>query len=348
MDRMNFPQPALLRSRNTSGQAATEFLVAAVFILAPLFLLIPLVGKYIDIQQAAVQQARYEAWEYTAWFGPSETIMDGIRSDQRADRKAWLTTREEGNRIFFTDITDPRYGDRTFEPAINPLWQDHHSQSLFVVQSRVKATGSQKEEQTPDPSAIVGGKNLIDDLLQGIKDVTKTFGDLLHIIGVKAKFDAINSYGYFTTRVNVQVRSPGQVLPVMELDEIGEDTGAEPITIETGAAVLSNSWEAGSRENALEESRGLVLSSLLKPVTGEVNKVIDDIEKVLHYIPGLIADLPHPPEFGYVQDDLIPYEDLQVLSGSGGKKHSQDSPYHEHKYSLQNYNESFYYYEAKD
>ena len=47
----------------------TETLITASTILVPLLLLIPLFGKYIDIKHSAIQAARYEAWEYTVWYG---------------------------------------------------------------------------------------------------------------------------------------------------------------------------------------------------------------------------------------------------------------------------------------
>jgi hypothetical protein len=328
-----------------SGQAATEFVIAAVFVLVPLFLLIPLVGKYIDIKHATIQQARYEAWEYTAWFGPHERIMDGISSAKRAKNKPYRTTREEGNTIFFTDITAPDYGKRGHTTAINPLWRDHHNLSLFVEQKRIKARGTQTEEQTPDPSSILGGTNLIDDLLQGISDVTRVFGDLLHIVGVKAKFDAIYPKAYFSSRVNVELRSPGQVLPQLDLAGTGKEDKANSITMHGRAAVLSNCWNAGSRDNANAESSGLVLTSLLKPVTDTLNTIIDDTQKILDYIPLLIVKLPHAPKFGYVRDDIVPYEDLAEIKKGKGQKYFQEPDYYKSSFQLKNYKHSLYYYE---
>ena len=46
----------------------TEFVISATYVLIPLFIAVPMLAKYIDIKQAAVQAARYEAWEYTVWY----------------------------------------------------------------------------------------------------------------------------------------------------------------------------------------------------------------------------------------------------------------------------------------
>jgi len=53
------------------GQAMTEMLVASAFVVIPLFLIIPIAGKYIDMKHAAVDSARYTAWERTVYFNNS-------------------------------------------------------------------------------------------------------------------------------------------------------------------------------------------------------------------------------------------------------------------------------------
>lgn len=51
------------------GQAMIETLIVCLTVLVPLFLAIPLLGKYLDVRTAAVQSARYAAWERTVWYG---------------------------------------------------------------------------------------------------------------------------------------------------------------------------------------------------------------------------------------------------------------------------------------
>jgi hypothetical protein len=93
-----------------SGQAATECVILAALVLVPLFLIIPLLGKYIDIKQAAIKQARFEAWEYTAWFDHDEPLMQGTSSDQRTGRRDFNETRARGNTLFFSDPAAAAYG----------------------------------------------------------------------------------------------------------------------------------------------------------------------------------------------------------------------------------------------
>lgn len=66
------------------GQSLTEFAVLAV-VMVPLFLMIPLLGKYIDINQAAFLGSRYAAWERTVYHPAADvTKTDAtIQADVR-------------------------------------------------------------------------------------------------------------------------------------------------------------------------------------------------------------------------------------------------------------------------
>lgn len=291
---------------NEFGQAATEFIIAAVFILVPLFLIIPLLGKYIDIRHAAIQQARYEAWEYTVWSGPKEKILDGIKEEQSAGRKKFEDTRNEGLGYFFGDLHSASYGKPGDTFRLNPLWKDHRGQSLFTGTAGSLQSGDIKEQKTPDPTA-----GIFDFVLKILSDVISLFGDLLHLVGVKAKFDAIYTDGYFTSNVNVKVRSIDDILPRYSLSDVKAETARHPLEFKAKAAVLTNNWNAGSSENAISESRGLVFTALLKPVSDTINTVIYGINKFLSWIPLFKIKLPGMPDFGYVQDDLLPYEHLE-------------------------------------
>jgi hypothetical protein len=313
--------------RQERGQAATEFLIAAVYVLVPLFLIVPLVGKYIDVKQAAIQQARFEAWEYTAWFMHRDNIMDIPRHNRgiRSAVRPWRETRKAGELIFFSDITAPDYGRQRADTSIswNPLWRDHRGKSLFTGGDTVVLNGSLKERETPNPS----GKNYVNDLINTISDVTKAVEKVLHFEGQHAGFDALNTKGYFTSDVRLSLRSPGDVVPFFSLDDAGKTDGGSLIFREK-AAVLAGSWDAGSTKNAIAETKGLVLSSLLEPVSHTLNKYINDGQKLLNRLKikldfkflgikfklgefGIDAKLPNAPSFGYVKNGLIPYEHLE-------------------------------------
>jgi hypothetical protein len=305
---------AFIPSLGQGGQAATEFVVAAVFLLVPLFLIIPLLGKYIDIKHAAIQQARYEAWEYTVWSGPTEHIMTGVDENKSVGRKSFSDTRVEGLRYFFTNPSAQNYGRNVAPLKLNPNWKDHRGDSLFVGKGTaigkdgmpIDTESRQREHETPGP---LGG--VFDFVIKFLNYVFSCFGDLLHLVGVKAKFDAMYPEMYFTSEVKLHIRSIDDILPEQSLDKISKHAPTTSLVFETKAAVLTNNWNAGGTDHANQESRGLILTSLLSPISDTVNTVLSRIQKVVNKFPVRTVELPNMPDFGYVADDLLPYEHLE-------------------------------------
>lgn len=304
--------------QQSRGQAATEFLIAAAFVLVPLFIIVPLMGKYIDIRHALVQQARYEAWEYTVWYGPDETIMSGSNSSHRVDQKKWQDTRNEAKNYFFTDPYTASYGIPDEQVINNPLWVDHHGQSLFVNNKAI-ISGTQEEASSPDPTM-----GIINTVLSGISWITKNYGELLHHIDSDAgEFDAIYTKGYYKTSPTVSVRSIGMVLPETGLDHYQNTSQAKPLILEAKASVLSNYWNSGSTDQAIHESKGLVFSGILEPVSKLFNKVLGFIQKGINFAEKFLPvnmKLPMMPKFGYVKEELVPYEHLDESDADGDKK----------------------------
>lgn len=286
------------------GQAATEFIIASVFLLIPLFLIIPLLGKYIDIRHSAIQQARFEAWEYTVWQGPHESIMNDIQDAQSSGRRGYEETRKKGLGFFFSDPTSDSYGtpEAPFQP--NPLWVDHQEVSLFPASAII--SGEIVENKTPD-----GLRGVLSTILEAIKFVFEALGDIMKFVHVDAKFDALYTRGYYTSNVNVKIRSIADILPEYSLSQVQSSTTDNPLEIKAKASVLTNGWNAGSTENATAETRGMVFTALLKPISDTVNGIVSRINKLVKKIPGFTIQLPSVPDFGYVSDDLVPYEHLE-------------------------------------
>lgn len=324
---MSTTRPSPLFFWNEQGQAATEFLIAAVYVLVPLFLVIPLVGKYIDVKQALIQEARFEAWEYTAWFMDKKRMMDFPRHHPniRSAVRPWQETRQAGEVIFLSDITSFDYGKRQGESPVtaNPLWRDNRGTSLLTGGDTVVLEGSLRETDTPNPS----GKNIINDLLTIINDISEAVKKVLKFEGQHAGFDALNSKGFFKSKVSLSLRSPGEVIPCFSLAGDKNSSGT-PLKFTGKAAVLTDCWNAGSTKNAIGETKGLVLSSLLHPLSHILNTLIDDAQRVLNHLKiefkfkifghkfdlgkiGIDAELPNAPSFGYVKNGLIPYEHLK-------------------------------------
>ncbi len=298
---MPIPFPAT----DNRGQAASECIIVSVFLLIPLFLIVPLLGKYIDIKHAAINQARFEAWEYTVWDGPNQRVMNDIRDDQSAGPRSFAQTRSNGIKYFFSDPTDEDYGKVQMPFRENPLWLDHRGETLFVHPQKIMS-GEQKENKTPDG---LGG--VLDFIFDIINFTTTIFGDIMKFVHVDAKFDAIYTKGYFTSDVNINLRSIDDILPVYSLADATSETVETPLHLSAKASVLTDSWNSGSTENATSETRGLVFTALLKPVSDTVNGMVSGINDLVSHIPLLEIQLPSMPDFGYVKDDLVPFEHLE-------------------------------------
>jgi hypothetical protein len=129
------------RYAKARGQAMVELVIVAALVLVPLFLAIPLLGKYLDIRAAAVQSARYAAWERTVWFGgASATSLGwfGVSRRWQANEKTDDQIRKEiGVRhLSETGSTDAfTSSDRTAtgykNGATRTIWQDRSGATLL-------------------------------------------------------------------------------------------------------------------------------------------------------------------------------------------------------------------------
>jgi hypothetical protein len=318
------------------GQAAVEFSIACVFILIPLFLVIPLLGKYTDIRHAAIQQARYEAWEYTAWMGPGEKTMSGLKENTSSGSKKFEDTRSQGFNYFFSDPQDENYGKTQEVKPLNKFWQDHKGEWLFTDNS-INVEGLQGEAGAPDPTG--GWINTIVDVLFTIINY---FGKVVSFIGVNATFDAVNTNGFFNTELKIALRSPKEILPDISLSGVGKNSEKPtPIMLTAKSGVQSIYWNSASSDMVTSQSRGLVFSNVLSPLTTTFNKIVSWFNSmgssIVRLLLGVSITLPHVPEFGYVKDDLIPYEYLEATSKDG--KGAEDLPTLQKEHNLYYYEE---------
>jgi hypothetical protein len=102
------------KATHQRGQSTVEFVVLAL-VLAPLFIAVPLLGKYIDLMNAAESASRYVAFEAMA----------------RNSANSWKTDAElatEVRRRFFSNSDAPiKTADvaGNFAAHRNPMWTDH-------------------------------------------------------------------------------------------------------------------------------------------------------------------------------------------------------------------------------
>jgi len=255
-----------------NGQAMTEVLVAASFILVPLFLIIPAFGKFIDMRQATIQAARYQAWEYTVWyaencervvfssnvFDAEECPMGGIPTDVHNNmpfKTRELTRRESIARYYATPdgaplaVVSGAAGAAVPTPT-NLLWYDHTGARMVD-----DAIGGGEPVSSQSPKGIPVLDTVFDVVLGAIKLVFGAFADVLGFLGSDAGFDAINTDGLASSQVAITMDSTA----VKTLMRLGPD-----LTFSIGAAVLTDGWNTGGREHTYNQASGMIVTSGLK------------------------------------------------------------------------------------
>ena len=295
----------------------TEFTLAAAFFLIPLFLLIPWLGKIIDLRHSAIQMARYEAWEYSVWYGDSSQQPDDFTRLQPI--KSFGDTKDEARQRFLSDtsLVLTSSDDSGWNAAqANPLWHHHdgdHIASPMVAANLSSASTStlSGEDETPD---FLGIYTVAADIMDFIGQVLGAFSDL---IGAPGNFDAINTEGLFSTTV---------ALPLVDIpDTTGNtlrSTQMQNLTLTSRAGLLTDGWNAGGMDHTMTRVKGLVATSLLdNPVINVGQDVIGIIAPEVRGCDPLIEILPifgklDEENFGYDVDSVVRDPDTNKDVGS--------------------------------
>jgi hypothetical protein len=292
--------------RDMQGQAMTELNIAAAAVLVPLFLFIPLVGKFIDIQQAAIQVARYEAWEYTAWLSSSAERKEGFKVFPQGVKPAAQTRNEARNRLL-GNTAKPLSGKdgqgwNALTSDINPAWYDHRHERLIASKLPTGVSPSQfvltPNENTPDLTGIVP---VVAKLAGFVNDVLGAFKTL---VGAPGNFEAVDGKGYRKTRVAVPVANIEGLAP---FDPAQSDHFHGDLVFKARAAVLAEGWSSGGTDHAVEQTQGLIVTSLLD------NKPINVMQTILGFVfPSL---KPSCLAFGFTNPDAVHPDRLGDQSG---------------------------------
>lgn len=286
------------------GQAMTEFVIGAAFVLIPLFIFTSMAGKYADIKYAAVQSARYEAWEYTANYLDKDDQPSGFTHVANSDLpiKSVSRVQAESRRRFFSDTSttlDSRFDRNGYISSDeNPLWKYHDGSSMYNPLSIDTISSTKADGTTPDPTKIVTTTIKIFDTVFG------AFGSLIGALGGDAKFDAMNEKGYATSLVSVPVE---QVPDYGYLNNLSYNR--TPFLSNTNlhfnakAAVLTDSWSAGGTSHTFSQARGLVPTALLDVLLNPGGFPLQDIVATVLLSPELGRD---SLSFGHMIDVIPP------------------------------------------
>jgi len=252
-----------------AGQAMTEFVITASYVLVPLFIMVPMLGKYIDIKHAAIQTARYEAWEYTVWYNSDDDneILDNFDA-ATVPEKTTADTRDEARVRVMSDPTargvlDIDAADRDIDIAdvINPLWTDHRALPLW--DGTYDAASSAALVSSDDTPTIPVLGDVFTILMDVVDFAFSALGDVLGFLGSPAKFSAINNDGYAHSDIAMPIKQYRNQANVGTILTARDDT-RQDIIFSASAGVLSDAWNAGGVEHTSWQAKGTVPTVLLQ------------------------------------------------------------------------------------
>lgn len=264
----------------------TEFIISASFFLVPLFFAMGMIAKYIDMKQANVQAARYQAWEYTVWFANDTErgidystgkinnggeVMGGFTQFQLPVKTTAITHAEARQRFYSTPGTAATTlpitstdGTSNWNAATrNVFWDDHKGNPLYTG---TNGTGFALASSEETPTLPVIG-DAINILLKGIGLIFGVVKDLMGLIGSDVGFNAVTTRGYATASESMQVAVPPSYQRMIgNQGNLVYADGSVPnnLILLSRASVLSDAWNTGGTDHTYNQVGGMVPTVLLK------------------------------------------------------------------------------------
>jgi hypothetical protein len=211
------------------GQALAEFCVIS-GALVSLLLGIWYIGKYHDIQAAAIQSARYAAWERTAH--PTSFADSQIQNQARARVFQW-----DGKPLAATDgIAGNGWSTQT------AMWRAHDD-SKSLVDKPGDVTVTTQSGALPGSAANA--------MSVAIASITK-------LLGAVSGGEALNQGGYYTSHVSVQIAN------IASLPDPLNNLG---LILHESSSLATDSWDASGPKQAALRTRDFTLTSVFDRVT---------------------------------------------------------------------------------
>lgn len=230
----------------------TEVLISLV-VFAPLFLMVPILGKYLDIKNSNMAASRYAVWERSVWSDESASWNDGENHKTDAQIQQEMTAR------FLTDPLEPiRSGAQTASTE-NGLWTSHEPEQLVEPGS----TTAVEENRGPLPLPVVD--NLAHEGVPGGGAIAG-IGSSIPVPGGCGRLGEgldtgldLGAEGYVTATAQTTLRNIMVDSSYFELDtEVGPN-----INMESGAALLTNTWLAPDEQKFKDRTYNIVLDEVV-------------------------------------------------------------------------------------
>lgn len=270
------------------GQAIAEMIIASAFLLVPLFLVMTLLMKYIDMDVAVQEAARYAAFQRSVFMPSNSNVMDttNVATRSKADIQNAVRMRFfSGGQTGISDAQNTSVNGFEYRG----LWHDQSGQALVGADAATLPTLTDSASPTPQDQ-VVGGL-----------------------------FAALNLVGVgFHVDTNGLMNATVSMTPANPLGPTGDHNLATPSTLfehlglvfSGQDALLADGWSALDPGNVKDQVQGLVPTALISTVSSLITALDVPCNSTLNA--GVFPDLACL-QFGYVlvnSPDEVPADRL--------------------------------------
>lgn len=268
-----------LKHPKQRGQALTEFIIVATMFLVPLYLLIPVLGKYLDMKAAAVQGARYVAWERTVYFGgttASESWPGNDKSDTAIHNEMRQRVFGQGLGIAAGDSTAAGWGSKGYKNG----WKNRNGTGMLPSYASVAQTTDQ--QKTP---------GIANEVIRVLVKVANAVGPF-----------ELEMKGLHVAEVGVTATTQ----PISFSWDSNPAKSFQPglMTFSDRNAILVNTWSANGRDHVLKQTQGLTPTGIFQTTAGQI--VLTTLKAVIGIAMPEIWFL----ELGKIEPDVVPQDRL--------------------------------------
>lgn len=226
--------------KNMRGQAMTEFVIVTMLVLLPLYLLIPLLGKYIDMKAAAIQGARYIAWERTVYFGGSTASVSwpgADKTDAELENEMRRRVMTSGAPFQSTDGSAGTWSTTGFRDS----WKNRDSSRMLANYDSIKRASSTQEKS---PGIVNIGLNAMVKVVDAIGPFT---------LELKGLHTAAVSISPSTLPINMSLNG-----------DTAKQFNPGALAFNDHSTVLTNAWSTSGNGHVKKQTQGLTPTSVFE------------------------------------------------------------------------------------
>ncbi|MCJ8337755.1 MAG: hypothetical protein MJK10_04745 [Pseudomonadales bacterium] len=295
-----------------SGQAMTEMLVASAFVLVPLFLIVPIVGKYIDMQQAAVTAARYSAWEITV-HGAIDMSAASSRVYGEADDQITTAATAAGTG--------------------RKLWRYHNGQNIFTSENLASYRSDFEEQNKAQQQLGASGGEIQDltpfnatrEIVSAVGTVLETVTDFINTFVGTGVFDMIDTGGTATVVASISTTATPNYQS-LNADSSAALLGSVAPVFSARAQVYSKNWGVPGKVALHDKVEPLVPTAIIDKGLNSFSLAGITPQQALSVIMLSPEIDPSQLKFGHTDLDVHPRERYLDANDPAVRQYPTDTP----------------------